>query len=351
MTLPMRADVVVIGSSPLMLLRALEIAKNGRDVLIIDRAQEAGGSWCTPTLFGFSGVEVGVHLLENRVLLYSYIAKELGVELEPDGGLSFGLWNGKRIGIETTRVLLHSLVSAKALKLGAMDRSRRVGLSALRAVANLRVPIQYPRHGCAAITSALVSRLQNEKARFLFGTDIHDVKVQAGADVKCRTSAGDVEAEHLVLSSRAHAPVSVEGEKKVLQTEESETLSAVLHVAVGTHVPFNYVEIFKDPWLKRVRDVSVFAKPQLPAGERLICVQVRQYPPGQVGDAILVQLCTIGLVAKDTRLLGFARHDLRLSTITDRSLRQLAAQSGGRIEGLLSSDFAEGFLAIARRGT
>src|SRR3546814_6806404 len=109
-----RITTLAIGTSPLMLMRALIHAQQGDDVRIIDRAPVIGGSWTTPPLLGFTAAECGVHLLENRPDFYDAL-HALGIALEKDGRC-FALWNGRRLHMGSARIVFHALVDRKSTR-------------------------------------------------------------------------------------------------------------------------------------------------------------------------------------------------------------------------------------------
>src|SRR3546814_12273422 len=91
-----RITTLAIGTSPLMLMRALIHAQQGDDVRIIDRAPVIGGSWTTPPLLGFTAADCGVHFLENRPDFYAALPS-LGIALEKDGRCFVLLKERKRV--------------------------------------------------------------------------------------------------------------------------------------------------------------------------------------------------------------------------------------------------------------
>ena len=57
-------DDIVIGSSPLMIIKAIQLAKRGRSVILIDRNFFFGGNWNTLKLKNKDKVETACHLIE-----------------------------------------------------------------------------------------------------------------------------------------------------------------------------------------------------------------------------------------------------------------------------------------------
>ncbi|QDS87039.1 hypothetical protein EC9_12150 [Rosistilla ulvae] len=78
-------DDAVIGSSPMMLLVALELANKGRRVCLIDRSESLGGAWETVSIADAVAVEGACHLIEVFPGVYEYLEKASGasfVELD-----------------------------------------------------------------------------------------------------------------------------------------------------------------------------------------------------------------------------------------------------------------------------
>jgi phytoene dehydrogenase-like protein len=171
----MEVDAVLIGTSPLMLIRAAMLARKGDRVVLLERASLPGGSWRTIEVLGFQNVEVGVHLLENRPNLYGFLAEELQVELRSvPSKENFGIFFGRRIGFALTRVLLHSLVTVKAFGTGRWDKAARIFTSARRGVTYFGTPFCYPSQGCSRMISALISRIESAGGKIFLNTSLKE---------------------------------------------------------------------------------------------------------------------------------------------------------------------------------
>lgn len=76
-------DDVVIGSSPLMLLQAGLLARQGRRVCLVERADRLGGSWQTARLDNGEDVEIACHLIEVFPGAYELLEGASGVAFVP----------------------------------------------------------------------------------------------------------------------------------------------------------------------------------------------------------------------------------------------------------------------------
>lgn len=79
-----RADVVILGTSPILLFEAVLLARMGRRVTMLDAGEGLGGAWQQINGFGEVGdVEGACHLLENYRGFAAFVQDELGMPLEP----------------------------------------------------------------------------------------------------------------------------------------------------------------------------------------------------------------------------------------------------------------------------
>lgn len=66
-------DIVVVSSSPSMILEALYLESKGFNVAIFDQRSRIGGAWYVKNLFGYENVEVGCHFIYNNNSVYSFL--------------------------------------------------------------------------------------------------------------------------------------------------------------------------------------------------------------------------------------------------------------------------------------
>lgn len=339
------SELVVVGSSPLMLMHALAHARSGCRVRILDRAAVVGGSWKTPAMLGFSSVECGVHLLENRPGLYARL-EAMGIDLAVDTD-GFLLWKGRRYPLSGSRAFFHAMVAFNALRRGHFDAFRRIGRSAINSARHVRVPLRYPAEGCRQIHRRLSGLLEAEGATLRLGTAIDLIDVDSDGRVRCHTSLGLETADHVLIASRAHAPIRVDGHPLAVAVETGETCSVVLRVRCRRPPGYTYVEILGDALLKRVRDVTRFTQPAVPSGEALLCVQMRdagrQYLEARSGEELARHLCSLGLLDPADEVVAWERADYRLQTIGNADLQRLSRKTAGRVIAVPTTDFADGF--------
>jgi phytoene dehydrogenase-like protein len=340
-------DVIGVGTSPLMLMRAARLAEAGSRVVLIDRATRLGGGWAVGDVLGFSNVELGVHLLENRPELYRELSRVL------DGGLAEDpcatLLKGRMLPMRAARAAFHAGVGLNSLRRLAPDRARRSFTSAWRAVLNARRDFLYPVGGAAQIIEAMAARLRRAGGEIRLGEEVVAASIEA-VGVRCETSSGARAAERLLVSSRACPPLWVLGAKLSSEVEVSSVYSTILRFRTTEAMDRSYVEIVGDSTLKRVRDLVPLVRPRPDADERVWCVQRRAAGPADAwadGQEILNHLVRLGLAAQGSTLVAAHKSDVRLVTVTDRGLEKMSRAAEGKLEVLRTTDFADGFVTQA----
>ena len=76
-------DNVIIGSSPVCMLKAIHSAKQGKKTCIIENAERLGGAWKTleKDESGIGNVEIGCHIFEKDKKVFRFFQENLKLEL------------------------------------------------------------------------------------------------------------------------------------------------------------------------------------------------------------------------------------------------------------------------------
>ncbi|MCK5831589.1 MAG: hypothetical protein KAH20_14945 [Methylococcales bacterium] len=337
---PTDTDVVIIGTGPLALIEGLRLSEAGRQVTFIDSSEVIGGSWRSLSCFGFENIEVGVHLIENRFLVNQWMQDQLGTQFLDQGNqMDFGLVKGKHLSISTTRILLHSLVTGKALLCGRFGAASRTFLSACRAVTQFNTPFLYPNGGFSLLIQVLVEQLKSHNAAFVFGTNIRLLSPKSN-NILLILDRGELEAKQVVMFSRAHAPIdSLLNFNDYIEVGQNHSIVLLL---LGSAITFNgYVEILGDRLLKKVRNIGLFTRPIPKNGHSLICVQTRQNNGFNQDKIIHKKLIDIGLLDSKTLLLDSFRDTFTLKTLSQSAARMINNRFDPKIVVHESTDFAD----------
>jgi hypothetical protein len=324
-----------------MLLHGLALAEAGRRVILVDAADRIGGSWKTRELFGYRNVEVGVHLIENRPHSNSAFRKALGAGGMGAASGDFGLINGRRLPMRAARILLYGLVAAKSALKGRREKTLHSLRNLALATRFAHLQLTYPAGGAAGAFATLATRLRAAGADIRLGCQIDRIEVVPGG-VVAHAGYGRLEARALVMSSRAHAPIS--GLEPLWEDcQRVTTYSYVLRIAGAPPNFSGYVEVIGDRLLKRVRNVGGFARPAVPEGEALLTVQLRGAPADErsAGRSILTRLGDLGLIEPGAVLLDIAADFVELRTLPAASLARIEATHPGRVTVLRTVDLGD----------
>lgn len=340
MTIYSDADVVIIGTGPLALIKGLYLSQAGRQVTFIDSSGVVGGSWKSLSCLGFENVEVGVHLIENRFRVNKWLRDQLGNQILDQGTQTdFGLVNGKRISISATRVLLHSLVTGKAILQGRLGTASRTFVSTSRAVSQFHAPFLYPESGFSLLIQTLVTQLQDYNVNFIFGVKVALASPRADG-LLITLDCGEIKANQIEMFSRAHTPI--EGMLELKEQIKTAQIYSLILLLSGPAITFNgYVEIIGDNLIKRIRNVGLFARPMPSGGKSLICVQLRQATNLNQDAAVFKRLLDIGLINHKVRLLDSFRDTVMLKTLTQAGAHLINNCFSPKINIHESTDFAD----------
>ena len=335
---PAGESVICLGTSPAMLFEGLRRARGGAKVTFLDRAEAIGGGWRTRDLFGFTGVEVGAHLFENRpdtlALLRSVLRQE---ELAVDEAGS-GLFGTRRIPLRAARALLYGGLTAKAAARRDREGLAHSARNLAAAAAGRKLPLVYPQGGVAPLLARLFTLLEEAGATLRFGVEVARIEARGGC-VAALLDEEEVRADRLILSSRAHAPVAgLEEHWAGLRRSTVESL--VMLLDPQTYRFSGYVEVFSNPIIKRARRLDIVDD----TGARPLAVfQLR----GGEGDAaerartVLAEAARLGLVKAGAAPLALHRDTMTYATLSLRLMKRIERHGGGRIEAIRTVDFSD----------
>lgn len=272
---PIPFDDIVIGSSPLMLLQAGLLARQGRRVCLVERAERLGGSWRTAQLDNGEEVEIACHLIEVFPGAYELLEGASGVafialDLQPVRVHRSG-WivpYFSRVLMMASGVRLVSGLCRARLQLfwGRGDRNRLINFqtklsSYLRhqMPAFLQAPVmQGPVTGFVDLINRLIERARSDGVSIL-RRDIVAIERKPDGFWHIRDSTGC-----MMLSHHVHCTTST---NLVQVTEDSfsaqpQTLLYRLCVVVDVPLsevvrPHTYVAFWNDPLVARIARIDM----------------------------------------------------------------------------------------------
>lgn len=341
----MKREVVILGTSPVLLLEGLFRARAGQHVTFIESSEDIGGAWATTGALGYVDIDAACHLMVNYPGVYSFIEEECGIQMEPwlpepltirgskvkafnarGPMFRFCLTLAKRLAVLCKERLIQATKGGEGTSLGSKrdDRICRTwnDLSKRCTVpwfgSNERRAIQHPVGGVPAFLKVIHSELVSLGCEFLQET-ARVLKVQAdgGAHLTC-ASGNHVEALHLVVSeSVALSRIESCGESKEFSANERRHSVLVMRVEGSSDQILSYVALPFCRDLARVADVTNYCTYEgsgaKPPGRILVC-EIHDLSDGATATAVLAFDCLKQqkLVPDDARLADHMVRHIKL---------------------------------------
>jgi hypothetical protein len=314
-------DVLLLGTSPIMMIKALHFRHQGARVVVLERESRLGGSWYTRDLWGYKNVEFSVHELLERPHVYRFFEECLGLEMVPSPQAN-GRWGTRRFGIATYRLFVLLRVLVQHARAGMWDELLRFRQELARKLRYARVTTRYPAGGAVPMLQRLHDLLGEAGVPIELG--VAALGVELDADRRggvCRTSEGDLRFGQVVFGQSAHCPVSIAGEPFPFEAQTKLVTSLLLHVE-GEVLDSGPLYTFDDPLVRRFRSVGGFQDPPLPPGQAFLALSTsdpRYTRPEAAADtaaAGLTRLVELGIVAPGARLIAHHMENYPLTKIS-----------------------------------
>ena len=75
-------SVVILGTSPVLLMEGLFRARAGQQVVFVEANADIGGAWALTQAMGLSDVEAACHLIVNYRNVYKFMVDDCGIPME-----------------------------------------------------------------------------------------------------------------------------------------------------------------------------------------------------------------------------------------------------------------------------
>lgn len=267
-------DVLVIGSSPLLLVEALRLQRAGRRVTVAEQLDRFGGAWHTSPLWEFESVELACHYIDLGRHGYAFLRDELGIELQPHS--LEGVWINadepppEASGLPSAaRWLMRKALWARFLSddtWGLIKSFRRRDLFKFGRILRRKVflpPYVYPVGGAKAIVDALVRKVGDTSIELMSEARIHEVLLGGpGRPTRCLINGRRYSAKTVVLGQHVYPRLPLAGAPG-RNVDDRFEINVILRITGAKAVPFEYVEVHGNDLVQRVADVSAFAHPRI----------------------------------------------------------------------------------------
>jgi hypothetical protein len=268
-------DDLVIGSSPLMLLQASLLAREGRGVCLVERDVRMGGSWKTAVLDSGEDVEIACHLIEVFPGIYEYLENASGVPFVPLEAQPIRVHRSGLVVPYFSRVLM--LASGARLLLGwlraridwalgrAEDQGRLINFqtklsSYLRhqMPAFIQPPVMRgPKHGFVDFMDRLLARTRLDGVRFVTA-DLQSLKRVDGTWHAIGKDGQQISAEHVHCTTSTNLRPTGPGRLTSTVQNFAHRLCIVVDVPKrAVRVSQTYVAFWNDPVIARISRIDM----------------------------------------------------------------------------------------------
>ena len=282
------ADVVVIGSSPLLLLAAGRAARAGQRVLVVEERATLGGAWASMAWGGHEGVELGSHYLYCSPRAYGHLAS-LGVRLVPMKPGPIAIRAGRRLPLWTSHKVARLAEAVRDSSAGEIRRQLNRLVTYGRYL--------YPEAGAAGLISDLVEQATSAGVTISTGHRVLSIDAHPGGSVCTLDDGSVVDSTRLVTGESIRVDImTLNGRVHRLARRSTGKTHVIVRFRSTDCTPLTYVEVSGHQVIRRV---ALAARP--PGTETVWAVEV---PAGET-DVEMVRdgLLQLGLLRPEARLL------------------------------------------------
>lgn len=315
-------DVIVIGSSPLLLIEALYLEREGHRVAVVEKRNRLGGAWYTRPLWEFERIQIGCHYIERGRRGYAFLQEYLGIALERQSVKAVWLNTDdvapedepflRKIARRFVRKILWGRFLSDDVWGVIKSLDRKDPYKFARAVRRMvfSPPYLYPAGGSRSIVDSLARRVASSSIELLDNSFVEYVVVGTGGRPnRCCIDGRTYHANSLVLGQHVYPRLQMlEGEPE--ETETRYATNVLLRIAGEKRVPFEYIEIHRNDLVNRVHDVSACADARdpsaKPSSDLLICCNLTKTGTKHSNvnpTQIFTHLLKVGLLENGARLL------------------------------------------------
>ena len=278
-------DDVIIGSSPMMLLQAGMLAREGRSVCLVEREEKLGGSWQIAELENGDRVEIACHLIEFFPGIYEFIEGASGAPFETlveqpirihRSGIIVPYFSRLLMLASGVRLLVGLLWAKIDVVFGrATDRDRLINFQTKwssyikhQGPAFFQRPVmQGPKHGFVDFMDRLVKRSELDGVEFR-QFDVASMSLNDGRWCLKDSNGSMLFAEHVHCTTSTNLRRISSGKFEATAQQFAHRVCIVLEVPEESiRVSQTYVAFWADPIVARISRIDM---PQPQSYERYL---------------------------------------------------------------------------------
>lgn len=349
----MKFNNVVIGSSPVCLLETIYSSQQGNQTCIIDDAEKLGGAWkkLAPDGSGIENVEIGCHILEKDKHVFRFFEDNLKlklVKLEPQPKITYGSkWT--KYNFKNLLFIFRDVKLYFNKKYGFSHFRMNLYLF-FKELAQLNLKYYSFQNDSIALSEKLNELIHKTDATIKLSTKITSINVNTSTKlVEIITNKNEkITTDKLTISyttSVEELIINSINRTEIFQKEKQEFVHLHLLISDENLKEFSYLRVYKNLIVHRISDMS--KQVTLNKGEHLICVGIYASAYNKIDkEEILREVFQLfdrlELVSKKYKIINQRWNSYSMITTNYKDLKKLEKESNGLIEVLYTPDITLG---------
>ena len=267
-------DIVVVGSSPLMLIEAYFLAKQGQNILIVEKNKNIGGSWQTFSYKNLSNqLEIGCHVWYRDRRCFKFLNDIFDLDIKPQNFQPKVYRNGVYLPYYFINffVLLNSILFISSIK--KLRQFKSTLICFLQDLFNFQ-KFQYPISGSYGFLQKILLKIQKEQVDIIFNKEILKIDIPK----KYILLSDEVKLgfkKQIVLSVKSQIKTIVDSKMAYnFDHEISRVCNLYIILKNKNDQKISYVGVWGDDVIYRVSDITYNDIKLAQTNQRLLCVQV-----------------------------------------------------------------------------
>ena len=350
-------DHIIVGSSPVCMLKAIKLRQKGKKVCIIDSSDRLGGAWKTlaPDESGIGNVEIGCHIFEKDKKVFRFFENELNlklVKLDPQPKITYGKrW--LKYSLKNFMFIFRDVKYYFTYKYGFSHFRMNMYLF-FKEIGQLNLKYYSFENDSIALAEKLSELVHRNGVEFKLNTRIKELRINKNQNyVELISDTGEnINSNTISISYSSEVNeifIDDQNQLEIFTKSKSEFVHLHLVIKDSKIKSFTYLRIFKNRLIHRVSDMSRQIK--LGEGEHLICIGI--YPNNfsnksqeEIFAATLNELKRMELISGDATILKKRWNSYSSNTIDYLDLKKLEKISNNKIQVIYTPDLVLGVRSV-----
>lgn len=268
-------DIIVVGSSPIMLIEAYFLSKIGNSILIIEKNKRPGGSWQTFSYKEFSNqLEVGCHVWYRDNKCLELLNNVFNLDIKAQKFQPKVYWKG----FYFPYYLINFFVLTELIfSINSWQKLRSFKSIFICFVQDLfsKEKFQYPLSGSHGFVQNILEKIKQEGVEIIFNKEIIKIDIPNKNIILSDESKINYK-NQVVMSIKSQINSIVDSNLNIhyYDFKISSVYNFYLIINKIENHTISYVGVWNDDVIYRVSDVSYNDVKLVKANNRILCVQV-----------------------------------------------------------------------------